>query len=261
MGLNKILCGHFLPIFCQISVPSRFGRADDTKRPGVAAIFFLQPPGSPFSAQATFGTGINTTGIEKICMGKIPGIVLLYISLAALLVLALSSAGCTSGQPEGAHAGDTVHVTYTLKLEDGTVFESNVNGTPLVVEVGSGKVIPGLDEALVGMSPGQTKTATIPPEKAYGVHRSELVSEISTLQGVDSFWKLRESGLLQPYMKPGFDSTFIWQNPEDGRIGYVTFSNITDTTMTVDENHPLAGKTLIYEITMLDIVTPETSSP
>ena len=62
-------------------------------------------------------------------------------------------------------------------------------------------------------------------------------------------------------MKPGFDSTFIWQNPEDGRIGYVTFSNITDTTMTVDENHPLAGKTLIYEITMLDIVTPETSSP
>ncbi|KQC05280.1 MAG: hypothetical protein APR55_05875 [Methanolinea sp. SDB] len=194
-------------------------------------------------------------------MGKIPGNVLLYISCAALLVLALSCAGCSSGQPEGAQAGDSVHVTYTMKLEDGTVFESNVNGTPLAVEIGSGKLIPGFDEALVGMSPGQTKTVTIPPEKAYGVHRSELVSEISTLQSVESFWKLRESGLLQPFNKPGFDSTFIWQNPQDGSIHYVTFSNITDTTVTVDENYPLAGKTLIFEITMLDIEYPETSSP
>lgn len=223
--------------------------------------FRISPLNHERPRQATFGTGINTTGTEKIYMGKIPGNVLLYISLAALLVLALSSAGCTSGQPEGAHAGDTVHVTYTLKLEDGTVFESNVNGTPLAVEVGSGKLIPGFDEALVGMNPGQTKTVTVPPEKAYGVHRSELVSEISTLKSVESFWNLRESGLLQPFNKPGFDSTFIWQNPQDGSIHYVTFLNITDTTVTVDENYPLAGKTLIFEITMLDIVPPETSSP
>ena len=70
-----------------------------------------------------------------------------------------------------------------------------------------------------------------------------------------------KSGRDTEFNKPGFDSTFIWQNPEDGSIHYVTFSNITDTTVTVDENHPLAGKTLIFEITMLDIVTPETSSP
>ena len=189
-----------------------------------------------------------------------PGKITIFICIAAVLATALFCAGCsTTQQAAGAKVGDTVNVTYTVKLEDGTVFESNANSTPLQVTIGSGMLISGFDEALVGMNPGQTKTVTLPPEKAYGPHNSELVSEMNTIQGAENFWNLRESGKLQPYLKPGFDSTFIWERP-DGNIGYVTFSNITDTTMTIDENHPLAGRTLTFEITLLDITGPEAST-
>ena len=193
-----------------------------------------------------------------IYMAKMQGKITICVFMVVLLASALICAGCTT-QQAGAKVGDTVNVTYTVKLEDGTVFESNANTTPLKVSIGSGMLIPGFDEALVGMNPGQTKTVTIPPEKAYGVHKSELVSEMNTLQGAENFWNLSESGKLQPYLKPGFDTTFIWARP-DGNIGYVTFSNITDTTMTIDENHPLAGKTLIFEITLLDITGPGAST-
>jgi len=216
-------------------------------------------PESSSSARMSMDTEIYRAGTEKLYMIKMAEKIILYIILASLLACALSFAGCTSEQPETAKVGDTVNVTYTVKLEDGTVFESNVNSTPLQVTIGSGMLIAGFDEALVGMTPGQTKTVTIPPEKAYGVHKSELVSEMNTLQGVENFWNLRESGKLQPYLKPGFDSTFMWERP-DGNIGYVTFSNITDTSMTVDENHPLAGKSLTFDITLLDIGMPETSA-
>lgn len=177
--------------------------------------------------------------------------------MVMVLAFALICTGCTT-QQTAAKVGDTVNVTYTVTLEDGTVFESNENSTPLQVTIGSGQLIQGFDDALAGMHPGETKMVTIPPENAYGEYKSEMVNEIDTLQGLESLVNLRKSGRLQPYARPGFDSTFIWQRP-DGSLGYVTFSNITDTSVTVDENHPLAGRYLTFEISLRDITPADAS--
>ncbi len=75
-----------------------------------------------------------------------------------------------------AKEGDTVRVHYTGKLKDGTVFDTSGDRAPLEFTIGGGQVIPGFEQAVVGMEPGETKTATIPPEEAYGPHRSSARS-------------------------------------------------------------------------------------
>ncbi|HUU74884.1 MAG TPA: FKBP-type peptidyl-prolyl cis-trans isomerase [Methanoregulaceae archaeon] len=179
---------------------------------------------------------------------------LFWALLAGLVVFAIGCAGCTSPQPVVV-SGDTVKVFYTVMLSDETVFESNANGSPLEVTIGSGMLIPGFDEAVIGMSSGQTKTVSISPEKGYGVHRSDLVYEMDTATVSAVIQELQDSGNLYKFNRPGFNNTVSWQRP-DGTLGYLTFSNITESTVTVDENHPLAGKMLTFEITLVEIVPP-----
>src|SRR4028118_1685348 len=81
-----------------------------------------------------------------------------------------------------AKPGDTVKIHYTGKLDDGTVFDSSVNREPLEFTLSGGQVIPGFDEAVLGMSPGESKTQKIPMDQAYGPHREEMVLEISRQQ-------------------------------------------------------------------------------
>lgn len=176
--------------------------------------------------------------------------------LSATLVFCcalLLAAGCTGPQQAGVKANDTIQVFYTVSFPDGTEFQSNVNGTPLEFTVGSGDVIAGFDEAVIGMTPGSTKTVTISPEKGYGPYRQQLVYDMDTRQVIAFAEELKAEGNFQVIQYPAIGPVAIWKKPE-GNIGYIRFTNVTNATTTVDENHPLAGKDLIFEITLVQIV-------
>lgn len=175
-------------------------------------------------------------------------------SIIAICCVLVVLSGCTSQQalPQAAVvAGDTIIVHYTVSLADGTVVQSTVNGTPLEFTVGNKTVIQGFDEAVIGMSPGQTKTVTIPPEKAYGPYRPELVNTESTDAVLLNLADLANKSPEQINLST--IGLVVWKRP-DGQIGFIQFSNITPNTTTVDENHPLAGKDLVFKITLVEIV-------
>jgi peptidylprolyl isomerase len=178
---------------------------------------------------------------------------LLAISVVIVCALLVSLSGCTSSQPQ-AKVGDTVKVHYSVSFTDGTEFQSTRNTTPLEFTIGNGEVIPGFDEAVIGMSPGDTKTVTVPPEKGYGPYRQEMVNTISTDGVKATLQELQQAGNLREVIIPGLDPVYTWQR-DDGTIGYLRFSNITPETTTVDENHPLAGKDLVFTITLVEIVS------
>ncbi len=173
--------------------------------------------------------------------------------IVALCCALVAFSGCTAPQQPVAGTGDTVRVYYTVSFPDGPAFDSNRNGTPLEFTIGAGQMIAGFDEAVVGMSPGQTKTVTVIPEKAYGPYREELVYPASTDEVRARNEELIASRNLGNITFPGMEPVYTWRRP-DGSTGYLRFSNITDQTTTVDENHPLAGKDLVFEITMVEIV-------
>ncbi len=166
-------------------------------------------------------------------------------------------AGCSAPVQEGVKTNDTVRVLYTLSFQDGTEFQSNVNGTPLEFTVGSGQVIPGFDDAVRGMTPGMTKTISIGADAAYGLYRSQLVYTMDTDKALAISEKLKQEGNYHVIQYPVIGPVVMWEKP-DGDVGYIRFTNITDETITIDENHPLAGKDLIYEITLVEIVHPGT---
>ena len=135
--------------------------------------------------------------------------------------------------------GDTILVHYTGTLADGTPFDSSRDGDPLEATLGQGMLIPGFESALLGMEPGETKTVTIQPDQAYGEHLEELV-------------------LSLPRNDVPSDVT-----PEVGMMVQLTMSHdeefeavvtdVTDTEVTVDANHPLAGEPLTFELEMMEI--------
>lgn len=139
-----------------------------------------------------------------------------------------------------AKKGDTVKVHYTGRLDDGSVFDSSLDGEPLKFIIGEGHVIQGFEEAVEGMSPGEKKTVRIEFEKAYGPHYDEGVIVVE------------RSGLPED-LKPKVGD--VLQIPQhDGDPLIVTVKEITDTTITLDANHPLAGKDLIFEIELMEIL-------
>jgi peptidylprolyl isomerase len=177
---------------------------------------------------------------------------LFAISVMVVCSLLICLSGCTSQQPV-VKAGDTVKVYYSVSFPGQTPFESNKNGTPMEFTVGTGEVVKGFDTAVIGMSPGQTKTVTLAPEDAYGPYRPELVNTLSTESVNDTFTELNQTGGLTLINFPGAGWVYLWRIDEN-ETGYLRFSNITDETTTVDENHPLAGKDLVFEITLVEIV-------
>lgn len=136
--------------------------------------------------------------------------------------------------------GDTVKVHYTGRLEDGTVFDSSVSRKPLEFKIGAGNIIPGFESAVVGMNPGDSKEATIPADQAYGPHRDDLTVVVDRKH-------------IPPDVNVRIDQQLQVKDPE-GHTTRVTVTDVSETTVTLDANHPLAGKNLIFAIELLEIV-------
>ena len=158
------------------------------------------------------------------------GLILLTISMPFLL-------GCSAEKV--AKEGDTVKVHYTGKLEDGTVFDSSREREPFEVTIGSGGAIPGFENGIIGMALGDTKTITILPEEAYGPKRDELVMTISK----DEF---------PPDIEPSVGQQLQMRHPS-GNVVNVTIMDVMKDSVTLDANHHLAGKTLIFEVELMEI--------
>ncbi|TYP00342.1 peptidylprolyl isomerase [Geothermobacter ehrlichii] len=138
-----------------------------------------------------------------------------------------------------AEAGDTVTVNYVGRLADGTVFDSSEGRDPLKFIVGRKEVIVGFDRAALGMVAGEKKTVTIPCDEAYGPVHEKLIETVERSMLPDDI-ELVEGGQLQV-------------TRQDGQVMYFMIDALTDETVTLNANHPLAGKDLTFEIEMLDI--------
>lgn len=139
-----------------------------------------------------------------------------------------------------AKEGDTVKVHYTGKFKNGTAFDSSAGADPLEFKIGSGCFIPGFEEAVVGMSPGESKTVDIPTEKAYGRYQEDRVINV-------------ERKDMPPEIEPEIGMTLEVCGPK-GQVIPVQVTDIQGTTVTLDANHPLAEQDLIFDIQLIEIV-------
>lgn len=139
---------------------------------------------------------------------------------------------------EAIKSGDTIAVDYTGKLENGEVFDSSEGREPLTFTVGAGMLIKGFDTAVMGMKKGESKTVTIPPEEGYGPRHEDAIVEIPRSQFPEEM-PLKEGLELQ------------LQDPQ-GRPVPARVAEIADDTVKMDINHFLAGKTLVFDITIAD---------
>jgi peptidylprolyl isomerase len=139
-----------------------------------------------------------------------------------------------------AKKGDKVKVHYTGRLEDGTVFDTSAERGPYEFTIGQSKIVPGFAEAVIGMKPGQSKTVEIPAKKAYGPHRKDMMAVI-------------ERSKLPDHLNPEIGQR-LRIDQADGQKIPATVVEVSDSTVTLDANHPLAGKDLIFDIELLEIV-------
>ena len=164
-----------------------------------------------------------------------------HIVLAVILILgAILMPGCNAWHNAAqAKNGDTVQVNYTGKLAEGTVFDSSVGREPLEFTLGAGQMITGFEKAVLGMKVGEKKTVTIPVDEAYGPRRDDLVGELP-----------REK--LPSGLTPEVGQQLQMTRPDGGTI-IATITNVSDNTVTIDANPPLAGKDLTFEIELVKI--------
>lgn len=137
--------------------------------------------------------------------------------------------------------GDKIQVKYTGKLEDGTVFDSSdKHDKPLEFTVGEKQVIVGVDQAVVGMEKGEEKEVTIPSAEAYGEHQEQLIQKVPKDQ-------------LPPGEEPKAGMVLLASLPNGSQMP-VKILEVNDKEVTLDMNHPLAGKTLIFQLMILEIL-------
>ncbi|OPY78966.1 MAG: FKBP-type peptidyl-prolyl cis-trans isomerase SlyD [Syntrophorhabdus sp. PtaU1.Bin058] len=139
-----------------------------------------------------------------------------------------------------AKMNDKVKVHYKGSLRDGTVFDSSEEREPLEFIIGKGTVIPGFEKGVMGMCEGDTKVIAIQAEDAYGPYRDDLIGVVDRSRIPDDI-DLKIGMVLQV------------RSPE-GNVINVVISKITDTDVTLDLNHPLAGKELIFEVRLLKVL-------
>ncbi|MCD6245823.1 FKBP-type peptidyl-prolyl cis-trans isomerase [candidate division WOR-3 bacterium] len=139
-----------------------------------------------------------------------------------------------------AKTGDKVQVNYTGKFDDGMIFDSSKGREPLEFTIGEHQVIPGFEDAIVGMQEGENKTIHINADDAYGKHHKELVIEVEKIR-IPKDINVKLGQQLQI-------------NSENGEVINVIVTGINDTTVTLDANHPLAGKDLNFDIELVKIV-------
>lgn len=138
-----------------------------------------------------------------------------------------------------AKTGDKVKVHYTGKLDDGNVFDSSEGRDPMQFVIGAKELIPDFEEAIVGMSPGDSKTVKITSDRAFGPRRDELVTDI-------------DSNNIPPEMELQVGQRLNATDP-NGQTVTVTVVALTDSGVKVDANHPLAGEDLTFDIELVEI--------
>ncbi len=139
-----------------------------------------------------------------------------------------------------AKKGDKVKVNYTGKFDDGAVFDSSVGRDPLEFTVGEGQVIPGFEGAVIGMNIADSKTVRIPAAEAYGLPHEELVMVVSRTEFPED-------------LNPSVGDQLQLSDPT-GQVMIVTVTETSDESVTMDANHPLAGKDLTFDIELVEIV-------
>lgn len=162
-----------------------------------------------------------------------------YSVLATIILLVVVlMTGCSSAI-ELAKTGDTVKVHYTGRLQDGTVFDTSVGSEPLELTLGQNQIIPGFEQAVIGMQVGEFKTVTIPVDQAYGPRRDDMILEV-------------ERAELPENLEPEVGMQ-LQTNQGDGEIMIVTITEVSETTIKIDANHPLAGQDLTFDIELVEI--------
>ena len=150
-------------------------------------------------------------------------------------------------------AGDYVLFNYVGRFENGEVFDTSIEELamkhgvyveereygPMWAKIGVGEIIPGLDEAIIGMEPGEKKTVTVPPEKAYGMPNPELIIKVP----------------VEEFTRAGLE-------PQEGLYvmtdsGIAKILKVEENMVSLDFNHPLAGKTLIFEVEVIEVKKSE----
>ena len=175
-------------------------------------------------------------------------VIVVIIAVAAYFLLIPGTGGSTGGKSvitgtgtgRAAAIGDSVSVIYTGMFTNGSVFDSNVNGTPITFTVGSHQVIMGFENALVGMKAGQTKTVHIPVELAYGPYKPEYIHVINRTGSLATM-ELTEGAML------------TYRNPSTNTMSMVKILNVTRDMVTVDGNSPLAGEPLAFTIELVSV--------
>lgn len=170
------------------------------------------------------------------------GIIAIILAVIALILFAYSAATGLNGSfaaKKSVKSGSMVKVEYTGTFENGTIFDSSENKAPLEFEAGAGQMIKGFDSAVIGMVLGQEKTVKIWPSEAYGDYNPELVTVIP-----------RQNLPEEKNIKPGM---MIMVSSQNGQQIPALITEVNESGFTIDLNHPLAGKTLIFKIKIVDI--------
>ena len=139
-----------------------------------------------------------------------------------------------------AKIGDRVKVHYTGTLEDGTVFDTSQGSGPIEFVIGNGEIIPGFEHAIIGMEVGEKKAFQLSPEEGYGPHLDELVISIPISE-------------VPPHISPEPGMELLLQAGEEAPIP-VVITEVTEDAVVLDANHPLAGKTLSFEVELVEIM-------
>ena len=134
--------------------------------------------------------------------------------------------------------GTTVTLHFALVLEDGAVVDSNFEGKPATFSVGDGNLLPGFEETLMGLREGDKREFVVPPEKAFGHHNEQNLQRVA----MENFADLEiEVGAM-----------FSFQNGDGEMPGVI--AEINDGEVVVDFNHPLAGKNIIFQVKIMDVI-------
>ncbi len=139
-----------------------------------------------------------------------------------------------------AKSGDTVRVHYTGRLADGTEFDSSAGREPLEFTLGAGNIIPGLDRGIQGMTIGQKATVEVACEDAYGKHHPEGVQQVPR-------------SVLPEDANPQVGGMLQAQTGDGQRVNLIV-TEVTEDMLTVDGNHPLAGKDLVFDVELMEIL-------
>jgi peptidylprolyl isomerase/FKBP-type peptidyl-prolyl cis-trans isomerase SlpA len=146
----------------------------------------------------------------------------------------------TGDAQKRAQEGDRVCVSYVGRFDDGTVFDSSEGNPPLEFTIGAGEVIAGFDAAVTGLQPGESRSVAIDPEQGYGLHLPEMVAEVERC-------KIPDDQQLAI-------GNFLEVTAPNGASFEVRVVGLNETTVQLDANHPLAGKTLHFEVQLLEFV-------